>query len=183
MDGRSRRDRSTYYKKDLTGLMFGYLTVIKEVGRNENRNILWECQCICGKKKIYPGGKLTSGRATNCGCKTTVMKSLNASKHGLTAGGKPRTFIIWNGMKARCFNPKAISFKSYGGRGITICDEWLSFEKFHNWAISHGYADGLEIDRIDNDGDYEPSNCRWVTPHYNRTHQRKHRKRPAVFYQ
>lgn len=175
MDGRFTRDKSTYFRKDLTGKKFGYLTVICDVGRNKSGNILWECKCDCGNKKIVPGGKLTSGRATNCGCMTKSIKSKSASKHGLTAGGKPRTFIIWNGMKARCYNEKSISYKSYGARGISICDEWLSFENFHNWAIKNGYEDNLEIDRIDNDKGYSPDNCRWVSSHFNRMHQRNFR--------
>ena len=162
--------------KDLTGEKFGNLTVISIVGENKWRNKIWRCRCSCGNIKDYPSGKLTSGRATNCGCKTKEIKRKVHSKHGITAGGKPRTFIIWNGMKARCLNPKAISYKSYGARGISICEKWLTFSNFHYWAMSHGYADNLEIDRIDADGDYCPENCRFVTPHYNRTHQRKHRK-------
>ena len=103
------------------------------------------------------------------------MRIKSLEKHGITTGGKPRTFVIWNGMKLRCFNPKSNSYKSYGGRGVTVCDEWLVFENFHKWAISNGYQDDLEIDRIDVNGNYEPSNCRWVTKSFNRSHQRHSR--------
>lgn len=165
---RKHRDPNTYFFRDLIGQKFGHLTVIEQAGRNKHRSILWRCICDCGNEKIYPSGKLISGRATNCGCKTTEIKSMKASKHGITAGVKPRTFTIWNGMKARCLNPKSISYKNYGGRGITICDEWMKFENFHKWAISSGYKDGYEIDRIDNDGNYCPENCHWVTVSENR---------------
>lgn len=165
---RKHRDPNTYFFRDLKGQKFGHLTVIEQAGRNKHRSILWRCICDCGNEKIYPSGKLISGRATNCGCKTTEIKSMKASKHGITAGVKPRTFTIWNGMKARCLNPKSISYKNYGGRGITICDEWMKFENFHKWAISSGYKDGYEIDRIDNDGNYCPENCHWVTVSENR---------------
>lgn len=175
MDGRSTRDKSTYYFKDLSGKRFENLVALKKVGKNKYGNLLWECVCDCGNHKIYPSGKLTSGRATNCGCKTTELKRNNASKHGITSGGKPRTFIIWNGMKLRCNNPNSISYKSYGARGIKICKEWEKFKNFHYWAISNGYSDEKEIDRIDNDGDYCPENCRWVSKHFNRIHQRSSR--------
>lgn len=173
MDGRSVRDKSTYYFKNLAGQRFGHLLAIKPVDKTKHGNLIWECQCDCGNFKNYPSGKLVSGRASNCGCMTSELKRKNAEKHGILSYGKPRTFIIWCDMKARCYNPKAISYKSYGARGIKVCDEWLSFENFHNWAIKNGYEDKLEIDRINNDGDYCPENCRWVTKQFNRSHQRR----------
>ena len=85
-----------------------------------------------------------------------------------------RIYRIWQGMKKRCTNPNYEPYKNYGGRGITICDEWMNDSKaFYKWAIEHGYDDDLQIDRINNDGNYEPSNCRWVTPKVNANNKRK----------
>ncbi len=154
--------------KDLTGKKFGLLTAIEQSGETSWRNILWKCKCQCGNEVVVPSGKLVSGRKHDCGCMETINRSKAASKHGITAGGKPRTFIIWNGMKSRCNNPKSVSYKNYGARGIKICEEWMTYENFHKWAIANGYADGLEIDRIDNNGNYCPSNCRWITQAENR---------------
>lgn len=160
---------------DLTGKKFGYLTALRVVGETKWRNKIWECRCECGKLKNIPSSKLIQGRATNCGCKTTEIKRKTASKHGITANGKPRTFTIWEGMKARCLNPKDINYHNYGARGISICNEWLTYENFHKWAIANGYKENLQIDRIDNDGDYEPSNCRWVTRQQNARNKRNSR--------
>lgn len=162
-DGRTTRDKASYYFKDLTGKRFGRLVAVEKVGCNKHGNLRWLCRCDCGNEKIVTSGKLIQQRTRSCGCYAKEVRTKSLEKHGITTGGKPRTLTIWNGMKARCFNPKSPSYKNYGGRGITICNEWLSFENFHNWSIENGYAEGLQIDRIDNDGNYEPSNCRWVS--------------------
>lgn len=164
--------------KDLAEKRFGRLVAIKPIGKNEHGNYLWLCRCDCGNEHIVASGKLIQGKSKSCGCYRKEIRKMSLEKHGLTTGGKPRTFIIWNGMKARCYNPNAISYKSYGARGIKVCDEWLGehgFKNFHNWAIKNGYKDELEIDRIENEGNYEPSNCQWISKQENREKQRKTR--------
>ena len=160
---------------DLTGKRFGKLLVIKETGIDKWGSVLWECKCDCGNMYIARSGKLVQGRTTNCGCYTSELRSKSATKHGLLKHGiKPRTFIVWNGIKARCLNKNSKSYKNYGARGITICDEWLCYENFHNWALRNGYKDNLSIDRIDNSKGYNPDNCQWIPWKENLMKQRRY---------
>lgn len=157
---------------NLAGKKFGRLQVVKRAGVTKWGNVNWLCKCDCGNEHIAAADKLKKGKVKSCGCYKKEMSIRQLEKHGITTGGKPRTLVIWNGIKARCLNPNSISYKSYGARGIRICDEWLQFENFHNWAIENGYQESLTIDRINNDGNYEPSNCQWVNPEVNKRKQR-----------
>lgn len=149
--------------RDLKGQKFGKLTVI-DFAEIKNNYAYWNCVCDCGNKKIARGANLISGQTKSCGC-------LNSTNHTKHREGKSRLYVIWAGMKQRCSNPRRRDYKNYGGRGISVCQEWQDYLVFRAWALSSGYSDGLSIDRIDEDGNYCPNNCRWV----NETVQRNNR--------
>ena len=161
--------------KDLTGQQFGRLTVIEDTGRRNNGNVVWRCRCSCGKIIETVGYSLTRGDAKSCGCLRNERTVPANSTHGKT---NTRLYVVWTSIKKRCFNPNYVRYKDYGGRGITICEEWCNdFQAFYEWSMANGYDPDAPrgqctIDRIDNDKGYCPENCRFTDAKTQRINQR-----------
>lgn len=150
-------------KLNLAGKQFGRLKVIQEFGRDKQGRCDWLCKCECGNEVVVHSRHLVNGKTISCGCLQKELVSKRFSKHGLTKEYK-NLINIWSSMNRRCSNSADNAYKNYGGRGIKVCNEWKnSVESFCDWAIHNGYQRGLSIDRIDVNGNYEPSNCQWIT--------------------
>jgi hypothetical protein len=140
---------------DLTGKRFSRWTVIEKTGNTPRGAALWMCICICGTRRAVIGIDLRNGKSKSCGCLVEDVFAVHRTTHG---GSKTPLYRIWKAMHSRC----ASSNPDYGGRGISVCNEWQSFEIFRRWALTSGYRSKLSIERSNVDGNYEPSNCVWI---------------------
>lgn len=148
-------------KKNLIGQRFGRLTVVEELPERKCGHVVWLCKCDCGNYTKVTTSNLRSGCILSCRC---YSKELTKEIHTTHGGRKTKLFGVWSVMRQRCNNANSKSYHNYGLRGIKVCDEWQNdFSAFQKWALYNGYEEGLTIDRINNDGNYEPSNCRWVS--------------------
>lgn len=160
---------------DLTGQRFGRLSVlyredfIKKDGKKETAYI---CKCDCGNQTKVLAYNLKNGHTLSCGCQSLENRVKARTTHHRTG---TRLYRIWSGMKRRCNIPESEHYDCYGGRGIKVCDEWRTFEPFYEWALSSGYNELLTLDRVNNNGNYEPSNCRWTTPREQSNNTRRNR--------
>lgn len=164
---RRNRENAAARFIDMTGWVFNRLTVIQRVFK-KSKCTHWLCKCICGNENIVDGRHLRGKKISSCGCLVLEINSkrmkennIAVKTHGLT--NHPLR-AIWKSMLHRCYNKNNKFYKNYGGKGVNVCDTWKnSLQEFYDWSIVNGWRKGLSIDRINNDGDYNPLNCQWIT--------------------
>lgn len=157
---------------DLTGRTFGFLTVMSRAENSAAGKARWLCRCTCGAQATVVGSALSNGSVKSCGRHKATDAAIRFRKHGQSG---TRTYQAWSNMRRRCTDPSIRQYKDYGGRGITVCERWDSFP---NFLSDMGEVPvGTSLDRINNDGNYEPGNCRWAT----RIQQSHNSRRPRLF--
>jgi len=164
--------------KDLAGQRFGRLVVLYDTGERKCGRVVWHCRCDCGNEVDVVSSYLVSGNTRSCGCYQRERTAETHTTHGMSQRGKGKyhpVYEAWHNMLQRCENPNHKWYKDYGGRGITVCDEWHDPQIFISWALASGWEKGLALDRIDNNGNYKPDNCRLVTPKENSRNKRSNR--------
>lgn len=160
--------------EEMIGKRFGRLSVLK-IDHRKNGKAYFLCACDCGGHPVIEISQLKSGKTKSCGC---LRREIAAKRTHIHGGRRTRLYKTWSNMISRCVTPTDPHYPSYGARGIRVCDEWRhDFAAFRDWALSKGYTDNLTIDRKDNDGDYKPSNCQWITRSENTQKERREQKR------
>jgi hypothetical protein len=164
---------------NMTGQKFGRLTVLEFSHHSKvQHQSYWKCKCDCGKEIIAIRSNLVRGFSKSCGCLRSEITSKRSktifTTHNLS---NTRIYSIWSGMIRRCEYPTNRIFKYYGAKGIKVCEEWHDTHKFIEWSNANGYTDTLTIDRIENKGNYEPSNCQWITKEAHDKKSWEYRKR------
>ena len=163
---------------DMSGVVIGKLIVIERSGSIGGK-AAWLCKCSCGQEKIIAGADIRRGEQKSCGCSQTIWAQSARVVHG-----KSRTALhrLWRNMINRCERPQSHNYNRYGGRGITVCQEWRNSSlSFITWCVNNGHGKGLELDRVDNDKGYSPDNCRFVTRAVNQANKSPRKQVAAEF--